>query len=307
LWGVARFADREQPAYRRCRMLEQAFSRDALSRIELTSGGNAVTMERQNGVWCTKETGGFPIEMTWLNGMIETLLTVDGEVVPQASPEQLKALKLDDGSSDTIRIYCGKDVPELTLHLGAYHVNYAGDAVGRYVRLDDGRILMVSRPFRESGFDAPKWNRQTLPGTGSLPKMISRPSDIKSLSWELEKDKDGYVLEGKKKNEILRKDIVESIVASFASMRILSVVPWNVMEFKPLFRIEFIAENNMLYSLTFGEYGTKLMVHIDDVCSARDNAAAAAIKALYAPFLMEVNPKVAKGMMRSREELLKAK
>lgn len=180
-------------------LLPEEFSSDNVYSVRLEKNGKSITLERSAKGWQVKERAGYPADYNKLRELFVALCDARAARELTLDDAQAASLELTPASGAVSVTLSGRDGRELRRILFGRLYEKAGSsapaaadpfgmgggmgASGRYLRLADGRSVLVSKTFSEVDSAAPEWLDQEFFQVSGLKRAILRKNG--KIEWEL--------------------------------------------------------------------------------------------------------------------------
>ena len=162
-----------------------------LSMIEIQEGATTTHLEKADGLWCVAEQENAPADFNRLRELIRSMDDMKrGQVADTGDAHLAEYGLLDGGDGSLVRIALKYEKGATVLKLGKMRESqrsegYWGPPGGRYVRVDDGPILLLKEDVRMAQASADVWWDRSL--------IALEPESIHKIS--VQADEESYVLE----------------------------------------------------------------------------------------------------------------
>ncbi len=179
-------------------LLPEEFSSDNVYSVRLEKEGKSITLERSTNGWRVKERAGYPADYNKLRELFVALCDARAARELTLDDAQAASLKLTPASGAVSVTLSGRDGKELRRLLFGQLYEKAGSAPaaadpfgmgggmgasGRYLRLADGRSVLVSKTFSEVDSAMPEWLDQEFFQVSGLKRAVLRKNG--KTEWEL--------------------------------------------------------------------------------------------------------------------------
>ncbi len=179
-------------------LLPEEFSSDNIYYVQLKKNGRTITLERTGKGWQVKERAGYPADYNKLRELFVALCDARAARELTLDDAQAASLELTPESGAVSITLSGRDGKALQTLLFGKLYEKAGSspteatpfgmggnmgATGRYLQLDDGRNVLVSKTFSEVDSTAPEWLDQEFFQVSGLKRAVLRKNG--KTVWEL--------------------------------------------------------------------------------------------------------------------------
>lgn len=179
-------------------LLPEEFSSDNVYSVQLEKDGRSITLERTAKGWQVKERDGYPADYNKLRELFVALCDARAARELTLDDAQAASLELTPASGAVSVTLSDKDGKELRRLLFGKLYEKAGSAPaaadpfgmgggmgasGRYLRLADGRSVLVSKTFSEVDSAASEWLDQEFFQVSGLKHAVLRKNG--KTEWEL--------------------------------------------------------------------------------------------------------------------------
>ena len=179
-------------------LLPEEFSSDNVYSVQLEKDGRSITLERTAKGWQVKERDGYPADYNKLRELFVALCDARAARELTLDDTQAASLELTPASGAVSVTLSDKDGKELRRLLFGKLYEKAGSAPaaadpfgmgggmgasGRYLRLADGRSVLVSKTFSEVDSAASEWLDQEFFQVSGLKRAVLRKNG--KTEWEL--------------------------------------------------------------------------------------------------------------------------
>ena len=131
--------------------------------VALETAAATTRLEQVDGVWCVAEKENVPADVRRLRGLIQALDETDDAQVADESADRLAEYGLAaEGAEEPLRIALEHAAGTTTVSLGKTRAprrdeEYWGPPAGRYVRVDEGPILLLKDDVPGAEADPAQW------------------------------------------------------------------------------------------------------------------------------------------------------
>ena len=131
--------------------------------IALETAAATTRLAQADGVWCVAEKSDYPADVRRLRNLIQALDETDDAQVADESADRLAEFGLaTDGAEAPLRIALEHAAGRTTLSLGKTRAprrgeEYWGPPAGRYVRVDEGPVLLLKDDVPGADADPAQW------------------------------------------------------------------------------------------------------------------------------------------------------
>ena len=179
-------------------LLPAEFSSDNVYSVRLEKDGKSITLERSAKGWQVKERAGYPADYNKLRELFVALCDARAARELTLDDAQAASLELTPESGAVSVTLSDRDGKELRRLLFGKLYEKAGSAPaaadpfgmgggmgasGRYLRLADGRSVLVSKTFSEVDSSVPEWLDQEFFQISGLKRAVLRKNG--KTEWEL--------------------------------------------------------------------------------------------------------------------------
>ncbi len=181
-------------------LLSGSFDADAVASMRITADGRSLNFKSGNDGWTLDERDGFPVDMAQLGKIVFDLTETRIAQIVEADDISRKSMKVDaengaveltmmDASGKKIAVLAfGKRVEKEAdeASMAALNGRAAGTPLGRYVKLEDGRIVLVANTFSILDNDPGQWLEQDFFSVTSLKAAALYRNGI--LQWRVSRE-----------------------------------------------------------------------------------------------------------------------
>ena len=218
-----------------------------VTRLTITRGEQAVTMNKEASGWVVAERDNYPANTKNINDLLRTVTEVKVTQGIEADPEFAPRFGMDpkaedDAEKGTALVMKGTDdkvLAELTfgrnLESGSSSSQFGGGSTGRFVRneADDSGVYVTSELFPTLDPDITRWLDDSFLKVEKIQSVaVSKPGQENEILWKLTRPDEAsdFELEGKKPEENLDASAINPIKNLFSYARFEDVVPASEAE-----------------------------------------------------------------------------
>lgn len=134
-----------------------------LRAVTIADGGTTTHLAQAEGAWVVAERGGLPADINRLRAMIQAIDGMDNAQVAEEGAAHLAEYGLAAGEEDEpVRIELEHGQGTSVLTLGRHREPRSSEAAwmaaaGRYVRVDEGPVLLIKEDIAEAEADPEQW------------------------------------------------------------------------------------------------------------------------------------------------------
>jgi hypothetical protein len=230
-------------------------SRDAVTGIWMTAGGDTAHLIRESGRWLVATEGDYRADTTQVERILDQIPNLDVKHLRSRNPEMQQTFEVDD-SSGTEVVFLGASGQSLAhFRMGKNGRDYRS----QYVRPVDSDCVYLIPAYLKSTFDAQRatWRDRTIFtfDMERVSRVLITPAGADEI-FILKDDADNYVMTAPDSGAV-KKNLIESTLRTLANLR-CDAFPDSVPSVAeaglapPRERIEIFMEDGAALALSIG-------------------------------------------------------
>ena len=230
--------------------------------IALADGAATTHLAQVEGIWCVAEQDNYPADLNRLREMMRSIDGTENAQIAEEGSAHLAEFGLaTGGDSAPLRVALEHDKGTTVLSLGKLREPRRSEeswtpAAGRYVRVDEGPVLLIKEDIRLVATDSEQWWDRLL--LEVPPESIRRVEvDSGAGSYALERGTNGTLaLVGASESETLDEPVANRLVGALRNLRAEKLLPAGGADGDAMFTnaISYQAEaEGVSYRLQLGE------------------------------------------------------
>ncbi len=242
------------------------FDVNAVEQMDLMKGDERVYLARQDGRWVVHSRFDFPADFPTVARALQALDQLKiGRVVPDGA-DFLSDFGLDPRAEEdpplilVFRRQRGREMARVFIgnhQTSAARGPWAGLPSGRFLRVDDGPVMLVNQRLDEFSMDPDDWIRRELIGVpaSEVASIIAAP--LGSDPYEIQVQEDGrYLVTDLLPGEDTNQSGAGRVARSLQNLRSITVVDPDVRDAERGFddpsKLRIVTQRGIVYSLRIG-------------------------------------------------------
>lgn len=215
----------------RGRMLPPSVELNTVRAITIEDGTDTTRLAKTDEVWCLPTWNAYPADFDRLAEMIRSIDATENAQIAEQNPGDLTEYGLADGGDiPPVRITLEHEAGSTVVSLGQQRESPAGDNLwgppgGRYVRVDEGPVLLIAEDIAMAEADPETWwdRRLVEAGPESIRRVEIGPGDE---ALAIERETDGtFTVAGGGEGETVDPGAANRLFGAWRNLRADEILP----------------------------------------------------------------------------------